>query len=65
MNQFASISTDGQVLLWEKKFVDAHKKPVTDVILYVNLSLLTINGKQVMDSIFSVLKEEVRWVAHQ
>ncbi len=32
MNQFASISTDGLVLLWEKKFVDAHKKPVTDVI---------------------------------
>ena len=31
MNQFASISTDGQVLLWEKKFIDAHKKPVTDV----------------------------------
>jgi hypothetical protein len=35
MNQFASISTDGQVLLWEKKFIDAHKKPVTDVILFV------------------------------
>lgn len=31
MNQFASISSDGQVLLWEKKFLDAHKKPVTDV----------------------------------
>lgn len=34
MNQFASISTDGQVLLWEKKFIDAHKKPVTDFTNY-------------------------------
>jgi|688.fasta_scaffold281964_2 hypothetical protein len=32
INQFASISSDGQVLLWEKKFLDAQKKPVTDVI---------------------------------
>lgn len=31
MNQFASISSDGQVLLWEKKFLDAQKKPITDV----------------------------------
>jgi WD40 repeat protein len=31
INQFASISSDGQVLLWEKKFLDAHKQPVTDV----------------------------------
>lgn len=31
INQFATISTDGQVLLWEKKFVDAHKKPIIDV----------------------------------
>lgn len=31
INQFASISSDGQVLLWEKKFLDAQKKPITDV----------------------------------
>lgn len=37
MNQFASISSDGQVLLWEKKFLDAHKKPVTDVIVLSTL----------------------------
>ena len=37
MNQFASISSDGQVLLWEKKFLDAHKQPVTDVISAYNL----------------------------
>ena len=37
INQFASISTDGQVLLWEKKFLDAQKKPVTDVQYLLNL----------------------------
>lgn len=31
INQFASISSDGQILLWEKKFLDAQKKPITDV----------------------------------
>lgn len=31
INQFATISTDGQVLLWEKKFLDPQKKPITDV----------------------------------
>jgi len=31
VNQFATISTDGQVLLWEKKFLDAQKKPISDV----------------------------------
>ena len=38
LNQFASISTDGQVLLWEKKFLDAQKKPVTDVQFLNNLA---------------------------
>lgn len=33
INQFATISTDGQVLLWEKKFLDPQKKPITDVCL--------------------------------
>ena len=33
INQFATISTDGQVLLWEKKFLDPQKKPITDVYL--------------------------------
>ena len=37
INQFATISTDGQVLLWEKKFLDNQKKVITDV----NLSLLS------------------------
>jgi hypothetical protein len=63
MNQFASISTDGQVLLWEKKFIDAHKKPVTDVIFYL-FSLLIINGKLTMDSICLGLKEEEQWAEH-
>ena len=31
INQFASMSLDGQILLWEKKFLDAHKKPVSDL----------------------------------
>lgn len=35
INQFASLSLDGQMLLWEKKFVDAQKKPVTDLSSYV------------------------------
>ena len=34
INQFASISQDGQMLLWEKKFLDAHKKPVSDLSTY-------------------------------
>jgi hypothetical protein len=38
LNQFASISTDGQVLLWDKKFIDAHKKPITDVNILVYFS---------------------------
>jgi hypothetical protein len=33
LNQFATISTDGQVLLWEKKFLDNQKKPITDVTM--------------------------------
>ena len=33
INQFATISTDGQVLLWDKKFLDSQKKPITDVFL--------------------------------
>lgn len=37
MNQFASISSDGQVLLWEKKFLDAQKKQITDVHLKLYL----------------------------
>ena len=32
INQFATISSDGQVLLWDKKFLDAQKKPITDVL---------------------------------
>jgi hypothetical protein len=35
INQFATISTDGQVLLWEKKFLDPQKKPITDVKIEV------------------------------
>jgi hypothetical protein len=31
INQFATISTDGQVLLWEKKFLDNQKKIIADV----------------------------------
>lgn len=31
VNQFATISSDGQVLLWDKRFQDNQKKPVTDV----------------------------------
>lgn len=31
ITQFATISTDGQVLLWDKKFLDPQKKPITDV----------------------------------
>jgi len=30
ITQFATISTDGQVLLWDKKFLDPQKKPITD-----------------------------------
>lgn len=33
INQFATISTDGQVLLWEKKFLDNQKKVITDVTI--------------------------------
>lgn len=33
INQFATISSDGQVLLWDKKFLDAQKKPITDYSL--------------------------------
>jgi WD40 repeat protein len=31
INQFATISSDGQVLLWDRRFQDAQKKTVTDV----------------------------------
>lgn len=34
INQFASISSDGQILLWDKKFLDAQKKPITDVLFF-------------------------------
>ncbi len=34
INQFATLSLDGQMLLWEKKFLDAQKKPVTDLSTY-------------------------------
>lgn len=60
INQFASISTDGQVLLWEKKFLDAQKKPVTDVnsVLFSSANSL---GKQATGFICSAQKEEARW----
>jgi WD40 repeat protein len=29
--QFASISSDGQILLWDRRFQDSQKKAVTDV----------------------------------
>lgn len=61
MNQFASISTDGQVLLWEKKFIDAHKKPVTDVILFKMFSSQIINGRLGTGSTCSDLKVEGPW----
>lgn len=60
INQFASISSDGQVLLWEKKFQDAQKKPITDV----NIDLFSYprsHGKLVMDFICLGLKVEVKW----
>jgi hypothetical protein len=49
------------VLLWEKKFVDAQKKPITDVFFSL-FSILWSIGKLVMGSICSGLKEEVLWV---
>jgi hypothetical protein len=39
INQFATISTDGQVLLWEKKFLDNQKKIITDVRISKSLVL--------------------------
>lgn len=63
INQFATISTDGQVLLWEKKFVDAQKKPITDVFCSL-FSILWSTGKLAMASTCSDLKEEVLWEDH-
>jgi WD40 repeat protein len=31
VHQFATISSDGQVLLWDKRFQDAQKKQITDL----------------------------------
>lgn len=62
INQFATISTDGQVLLWEKKFLDPQKKPITDVN-YTLFSMLLSIGKQDMASTYSVQKEEELWGA--
>lgn len=62
INQFATISTDGQVLLWEKKFLDPQKKPITDVIFHL-FSITLLTGRQDMVSICSGLKVEVLWVA--
>lgn len=33
--QFASISSDGQILLWDRRFQDSQKKAVTDVTNFV------------------------------
>lgn len=62
INQFATISTDGQVLLWEKKFLDPQKKPITDVTNH-SFSTLSSTGRQATVSISSGLREEVQWVA--
>ena len=63
INQFATISTDGQVLLWEKKFLDSQKKPITDVV-FILFSIPLSTGKQVMASICLDLKEEELWEVH-
>ena len=39
INQFATISADGQVLLWEKKFLDNQKKLITDVFPILSSTL--------------------------
>jgi WD40 repeat protein len=62
INQFATISTDGQVLLWEKKFLDPQKKPITDVIHRL-FSMPSSIGKQDTDSISSGPKGEEQWEA--
>jgi hypothetical protein len=63
INQFATISTDGQVLLWEKKFLDSQKKPITDVN-FILFSILLSIGKQAMVFICLDLKEEELWEVH-
>ena len=63
ITQFATISTDGQVLLWDKKFLDPQKKPITDVILMKFSIQWYLHGRLAMDSTFLGLKEEVQWVA--
>ena len=60
INQFATISADGQVLLWEKKFLDNQKKLVTDVFITLCSIHLSI-GKLATVSICSDLKEEELW----
>lgn len=35
VHQFATISSDGQVLLWDKRFQDSQKKQITDLSLVV------------------------------
>lgn len=56
--QFASISSDGQILLWDRRFQDSQKKAVTDVSLY-QFRWRILYGKQDMDSKYFDLKEEV------
>lgn len=62
INQFATISTDGQVLLWEKKFLDPQKKPITDVIEHL-FSITLSTGKQDTAFICLGLRAEVLWEA--
>jgi WD40 repeat protein len=60
INQFATISTDGQVLLWEKKFLDAQKKVISDVFP-VLFSTRRLIGRRDMDFICFGRRVEVPW----